>query len=152
MSDLMVLEDVIDAEWWRQLHVMAGSDGALLPYKERVPSWGTVKMRPDEMRLHHLKATWPAREPISLRVPLGVWPMVAWWIGDDRVSQAMIDGGEAFALAFGMDPGYAFIRRIPAKAHEFVEVGGITLVRADWVPEHFIAVARGGMQQFDKVW
>lgn len=152
MSDVVVLEDGIDASWWRKLHVMAGSGDALKPYLERVPGWATLHTEANELRIHHLRAAWPVREPVSISVRLGTWPMVAWWIGDDKASKAILDGAEAFALASGVDAQYAFLKQVPAKAEEFADVKGITLMRASWVPDGFIAIARGGMQIISKDW
>lgn len=152
MGDAIVLQDTLGADWWRKLDVMAGSEDALKPYMERVPSCATVHAEPDELRIHHLRAAWPVRELISLPVPLGFWFMVAWWIGDDKVSQAMDEAGNVFYEKYLVPPAYAFIKQIPAKADEFVEVNGITLIRANWVPDGFVAITRGGMQKLDKSW
>lgn len=147
MSGAIVLEHEIDRDWWRRLHVMANTEGELEPFRALIPTVGPGNVVVcKEAGAWHLRGYAPIRARIDLRVPLGIWPMVAWWVGEGKVSTAMVEGGAAFALAFGLDPVYAFIRQIPARAQEFVEVGGVTLVRADWVPENFIAVARGGMQ------
>lgn len=146
LNDAIVVEQCADAGWYIRLHVMANSLEALEPHRTVVPAWGSSYIVPDPMRIYHLRVYWPIRGPIYLTVPLGLWPMVAWWIGDDKVSKAIIDGTESFKLAFGLDPMFAFIRAIPARAQEFVEVHGVVLVQAEWVPYGFVAIARGGMQ------
>jgi hypothetical protein len=150
MSSAIVLENVVGLDWWRKLDVIANTEQDLEPFRKLVPAAkGTNLVVQKEAGAWHLHARAPMRGRIDLPVPLGIWPMVAWWIGDGKVSTAIIEGGAAFAVEFGLDPMAAFIKTIPAGAREFVEVHGITLIRADWVPDHFIAVARGGMQQLN---
>ena len=150
VNDAIVLERSLDKEWWFRMHVMAGKAVELEPYQAQVPAWGTVQVQADELQLLHLRAAWPVREGIRVTMPQGLWPVAAWWIGDLKVSQAILDAAVAYALAAGRDPEYAFIREIPARAEEFVDVHKITLVRAAWVPEGFVAVTSGGMQPTPK--
>lgn len=151
MSQVMIVEDVIDRSWRRKLHAMANSQDALEACRASIPTdaKGTSVQVAKEAGSWHLRAAWPLRARIDLPIPLGVWPMMAWWFGDGKVSTAMIEGGLAFAVEFGLDPMFAYIKQIPPKAQEFVEVGGVVLIRADWVPDFFIAIARGGMQQLN---
>jgi hypothetical protein len=149
----MVAEDEIDAKWIHRVKVMAGKVKDLDQFS--VPEHAALKRYEDEIHLHHLEASWPARELV--RVPVmeaaGAYLLVvAWWIGDGKVSAAMVEAGAVLALAFGKDPSYAFIRSIPAGAEEFVEVKGICLVQANWVPDGFIAVTSGGMTRGLKGW
>lgn len=150
MSGAIVLENVIDRDWWHKVDVLANTEKELEPFRAWVPQVDIANVNVcKEAGAWHLRAYWPLRERIDLPEPLGVWPMIAWWVGEGKVSTAMIEAGKAFATEFGLDPMYAFIRQLPAKAQEFVEVNGITLIRADWVPDHFIAVVRGGMLQLN---
>jgi hypothetical protein len=143
MSEVMVLENTLDAGWQRKVRLMAGKAEALDDYQ--VPAHATVKRFEDDIHLHHLEASWSARELI--RVPMGAatWQVVAWWIGTDKVSASMLEAGLVFALAFGVDPACAMIRSLPKGVEEFVEVKGIALVQAGWVPQGFLAVTSGGM-------
>jgi hypothetical protein len=67
-----------------------------------------------------------------------------------KVSKVIIEAGETFALSTGLDPQFAWIRVIPAGAQEFVEVRGMTLIQADWVPAGQVAVGRGGIETVDE--
>lgn len=67
-----------------------------------------------------------------------------------KAAPVIIQAGEQFALEMGMNAEVAFMREMPAGAEEFVEVAGMTLVRAAWVPEGKVAVTRGGMQVIDE--
>ena len=150
MGNAVVVEDRIDAEWWRRIHVMANAEGDLASVRDGVPVDGpnvTMRVQHDG-GCWHLRAWWPVRGQINLQTPVGVWPMVGWFVGhDSRVSQAIFDAGVAFALAFDRHPMYAFVQEIPARVEEFMDVYGLCLVRGEWVPAGFVAAACGAMQE-----
>ena len=88
----------------------------------------------DELNLHHLDASWPLREVVSLASPEhagAYWTLAAWWIGNQRVGTAMAEAGKAFELAARVCPQVVLIKRIPENIQEWVEVNGISLVQAD---------------------
>lgn len=149
MSGVVVLENTAGADWVWRLHVMAERSEALEGHKTNVPSHAEIRCYQDELRIHHFVATWPLRQVVRLRHPYftgtATWMVAVWWIGKDKVSQAINDAGLAFALACEIDPLVALIHRVPMQAEEFVEVHGITLVQADWVPEDFLVVTGRGM-------
>ena len=151
MSNVVVLENRVDADWVIHLHVMAAKDDDLHEWVDDHYPEHQFDMLIDELRMWHIRATWPARDLIEFQHVTGPkavvrWPLVAWSYSGQRVSEAMIEAGVKFALSTGHDPMYAFIRQIPAKAEEFVDVMSITLLQADWVPDGYLAVGRGGMQ------
>lgn len=147
MSDVMVLEDMINAAWVHQVKLMARDASAFDEYP--FPQHAALKKYEDNIHLYHLEATWPLRELVRLPIPAAgsnVYQLlVAWWIGDGTVRRSMLDAGMAFAVEFGADPQFAFIREIPMGAQEFMEVGGICLGQAEWVPVGFLVVTSGGM-------
>lgn len=67
----------------------------------------------------------------------------------ERVSETIIEAAAIFMNAAGQGDCYAFVRSIPAGAHEFAEVvcdgGVVVLVQAAWVPAGQVAVGRGGL-------
>lgn len=145
MSSAIVLESSVDRDWWCKLEVIANTQEDLAPFRAMVPAIEPGKVTVSkEAGAWHLRAYAPLRSRLDLQIPLGFWPIMAWWIGDSKVSTAMIDGGAAFALVFGVDPAFAFIKQIPPKATEFVEVKGITLIQESWVPDGYLAFVRGG--------
>lgn len=144
VSDVMILENALDGAWNHKLRLMAGKASALDGYP--VPAHATVKRYEDDLHLHRLDASWPARELVRVPVMGDAYRLVvAWWIGSDRLSQAMVAAGEEFAVTLGVNPNYAFMRSIPAVTQEFVEVKGICLVQCGWVPTGFVVVTAGGM-------
>jgi hypothetical protein len=85
---------------------------------------------------------------IEYPVPCGWWPMVAWALTPgERVSKAIGDAALEYAAKCGNEAHFAFIRTLPVGAMEFVEVAGVTLALADWVPVGFVVLARGGTQR-----
>ena len=148
MGDVTVLEDSVDAAWQRRVRWMAVTQAAFEDGPRQIPAQASVKIYQDNIRLWHLDASWPARELLRIPLPsLGAaeWTVMAWHIGTAKVGRAMLEAGEAWALLYGIDPPYAFIRNIPQGAEQFVELGGICLLSAEWVPEGFLAVGAGGM-------
>ncbi len=151
----IVLQDEIGQDWVRRLHVMADSAEALVAYQGQIPAHARTERRMDDLRLNHIQARWPLREVIRMQHPSfdgeffrsAHWTVAVWWIGPEKISWVMVEAGVAFALATGRKPQYALMRRIPTQAEEFVDVKGMTLVRADWVPEEFLVVTAGGMWQ-----
>jgi hypothetical protein len=93
-----------------------------------------------------IDGAWPAnmRELVDLELQEGAWPVVIWALKrGERVSRAIETAGEEYAALTGMAAEFAMIGSIPQGAEEFSEVGNMTLVRADWVKEGFIVIARG---------
>ena len=64
----------------------------------------------------------------------------------EKVSKVIIVAAEAFANEAGLDPEFAFVKVIPQGADELVEVRGMILLRADWLPDGQVAVGRSGME------
>ena len=151
MSNVVILKNDVDKDWNIHLHVMAAKLEDLQDWVDENYPGHPFELKIDDLRMWHIKATWPARDMIEYRHATSKntflsWPFVAWSYTGQRVSEAMVAAGEVFALATGLEPMFAFIREIPARASEFTEVKGICLMQADWVPNGFLAVGRGGMQ------
>jgi hypothetical protein len=90
------------------------------------------------------------RGMVDVAIPLGTWPVMAWALrAGERVSQSISEAAAAYGQANGMDAEYAFLQKMPSGAPEFVEIGNVTVLTADWVPVGFVALARGGTQIID---
>jgi hypothetical protein len=152
MSDVAVIENRLDAAWNVHFQAMAARRESLAAFVDQAYPLRSFAFEQDELRMWQVKARWPAQDFVEVQFAvtpfdLAHWPLVAWHVAPgQKVSAAMVDAGVAFALATGKDPMYAFTRAIPAQAGEGMEVQGIMLVQADWVPNGFLAVGRGGMQ------
>jgi hypothetical protein len=143
-----IVDDHIDRAWLRHLHILANLEKDLDGLE--LPAHARVKRYRDDLRIHHIEASYPLRQIIRLQHPdyrQATWTMAAWWFGKDKVIPAMLNAGVQYALETGQDPQVAFIRALPRGADEFVDVHGMSLVQADWVPDEFVAVTRGGTWQ-----
>lgn len=90
-------------------------------------------------------------ELTNLRFEISTWPLILAKIEPgQKVSRLIVDAGVDFAIQTGKQPEFAFVNQLPAGAEEFVDVKGITLVLAAWVPTGYVAVGRGATQDFDK--
>lgn len=142
-----ILEDRIDPQTWkRHMRLMAGKADDLKEFE--IPAHATLKRYVDDIRMHHLDASWALRQVIRMQHPdhaEALWTITPWWVGEQRLSQAMLDAGVAFALATGQDPQTAMVRRMPAGVEEFTEYKGMTLGLADWVLDGFVVVTAAGM-------
>jgi hypothetical protein len=47
----------------------------------------------------------------------------------------------------GRDPLFAFVQKMPAGVVEGVDVKGVMLIQADWVPMNFVVLDCGGMEK-----
>jgi hypothetical protein len=143
----VVLSDEIGADWVRRAHWMAENRKILDDVA--IPAHAKRKIYSGDLRLQHLEAQWQLREATVIPDQVGkvtaYWHVVIWWIGETRVSQAMREAAEVFAIEKNVDPTIALIRSIPPKATEFVEVDGVALVQAGWVLPGFLVVTTGGM-------
>jgi hypothetical protein len=150
MSEI-VLEDSLDRQGIHRLHVMS-SNPIRAFWRDWVPEHASARREwQDELHLYHLQATWQAQEvvrwtfqtqPVLMQREVVLWAIEA----GQKISQAMVAAAECYALHLGRDPQYAFIRRMPAVAEE-VEVKGVMLVEAEWMPENFILLDCGGAQK-----
>ena len=97
--------------------------------------------------------SWQAglRDMVDVPTELGLWPVLAWGlIPGERVSTAIQAAAQAFAERNRIDAIFAFMCTIPDGAEEFIELGKVTLIQADWVPANFVVLARGGMQKINR--
>ena len=148
MNNLRVLTDLVGGDWVRRVHWMADRPEAIEQRRAELPDYAQVRRYKDSLHLEHLEASFPARGVFRMPIPgemRGEWTLAVWWIGKQRVSQAMQEAGVQFALVTGREPRYALIGQIPPRAEEFVEAHGITLIQAHWVPVGFLVVTAGGM-------
>lgn len=178
MNDEMVIENSLSAEGVRRVHVMAAMDLTPRPpsLEERgsvagieIAEWAEVRAWEDEIRLHHLTATWRAREAVMLDFSLwgdGEREAVMWAVdptpgpspfasaanGEGRkpkISEAAVEAALAFYAAFGYWPSAAWVRRWPKGLTEekafipITEDCGMDLFAVSWAAEGFVVVGGG---------
>jgi hypothetical protein len=150
MKPEIVVEDSVSREGLRRLHIMGAAPVEAEAWREKgyIPREMVFleEKRWEEVRLHHWQVTWQARELVAWTFcenPLVRRMVVLWHIGAGKVSKAILDGAVAYAIGLGRDPLFAYLRVIPAGASEEMEVRGIMLVQADWVPDEFVMLDGG---------
>lgn len=154
MAGEVVVENSIDLQGVRTVHLMAPQpmSTGLAEQLSGGQEPSAVDVWEDAVHLHHLKVSWRSRGFVELVTRHGPhegrWRVMLYeLVKGKRVRDALAVATEAYALECGVDPDYAFIRRIPKGADDGVEIGRVFLFEADWVPEGFIALARGDEQK-----
>lgn len=73
----------------------------------------------------------------------------------EKIARVMLELAEQFALAYGVDPEFAYLRTLPPNVQEGLEYHGIMLIQHDSIPAGWLAIARGGMSSINleqKTW
>lgn len=143
MGDEIMVENSLSADGLRRLHVM-GNHPPGDSWLDHVPDGmkGNEK-RVCEAGTHHLVVEWMAREMVIVGEGLRV---MLWALDAGKVTPQIIQAGEAYALASGIDPQWAFVPELPVGAEEFVEVQipgtpcQVMVILAGWVPVGFVAI------------
>lgn len=177
MADEIVIQNDLNPEGMRRVHLMAQVRLLPLatPYSECgndgiqvagifVPSWADIKEREDEIRLHHLEATWRAQgDLVEFRVNFSCvtecplchgygcsWRRLValWCLGTgERISQAVEKAAVQYVLGIGQDPLFAWVRTLPKGVGWGTPVligsSEILLFEAEWMPGRAVAVGRG---------
>ena len=94
---------------------------------------------------------WPADMDLGLALVDFEHSLGIYWLArvlpGQKVSTAIRDAAHGFTTATNAEAQYAFVRSIPGGAEEFMELDGVVLVQAGWVPARCVAIGRGGMEQ-----
>lgn len=130
-----VLEDLITLDGARRLKVVSDRRLTDLSVPDYAKDCKNVRTWQDaDLGLHYLEMTYPYRGPAE--VLLECWPkkrrMVIWALLGQRVSRAMQEAAIMYASTFARWPGYAFIRKLPRKVENGVEVDGVMLLQTEW--------------------
>jgi hypothetical protein len=154
MSDVAVIRNEIGRDWMHHLHVASPDVDLLGDWMAQIPGNATVDQYV-ELRIHHLKAQWTIRGAVRMMHGYRhdvLLPLAIWWIGQDRISKLIPDAVCAFRQQFSWEPTVAFLRHLPAKATDLMDVHGVTLTTAEWVADGYLAVAGGGWKKTTTQW
>lgn len=151
-AEIKVIQDSVDAEWMRTLHVM--SLGPLDEHKILRDNYvrdGELQLYVDELKLHHLVVRWPIAEAVRGFL-IGAreieWPVMVWALRKgDRVSAQIKLAAQAHWDTFAKWPEYAWMRKLPTGTEDGMEVSmthcQVMLITADWVPSRCMVVGSG---------
>jgi len=157
MKDLIIVENYVDPQCIRHLHLMSNFFIALPPGSlER----GVLKQ---ETGVWHYRAEYPYRGVLDIACVgsekkfrrLVVWsltpPLPPPHLGTNgegkyTIRNALSQAHTFFWSTFRFQPGYAFMRRLPAAAREAndQDVEGMVLLEATWMLEKCVAVGGKG--------
>ena len=93
--------------------------------------------------LHSLEVRWPVFGPVDVlyfgpkRFRRFVFVHYSY---AERVSECLSQAVEIFLMGCHFLPGFAFVRKLPAGTPDCMEIDYVTLVQAEWMPEHCVAI------------
>jgi hypothetical protein len=151
MNEIIEVENYVDAQGVRRLHLMCNAeirvDDLEPPYL--LPDGVNAEVK-REAGAWHLRAEWRAREAFAGTMrgsDRREWQVVLWALEKgDRIGAATQEATVLFRRAFGRHPQFAAVRRFPQGVDDLAEIeidGGrrmLPLVESADVPERFVMV------------
>ncbi len=142
MDELIVLEDVLNPDGMRRLHLMSNVPIDAEQVRERFGGeWEPTLSR--EGGVYYLQASWRhsgvmlmACEGWPKPKPMALLPLVK----GKRISETVTEAAIMFLGQFGEWPEYAFVRKLPTGIEGGREVDGMLVFEADWMPEFYAGV------------
>ncbi len=142
MNDLIVVENYVDSQCVRHLHLMSNF------FINRPTACSEQGVLKQEAGVWHYWATYPYCGVLDIACVgnekkfrrLVVWSLD----GYGSVREALGQAQAYFWTLFKFRPGYAFMRKLPAAAENAQDVDGMVLLEANWMLEKSVAV--GGRQ------
>jgi hypothetical protein len=144
-DEVIILENIINADGLRRVHLMSNIQFELSQIKEQFGGeWEPVVTR--EVGVYHLRGEWK-HEGMTLMSCEG-WPQPKRMAllplqPGVRISETITKAAFVFLADAQLWPGYGFVRRLPKGIHNGVEVDGILVFESEWMPEKFVAVCAG---------
>lgn len=142
MGEVIAVEDYIDDQFVRRVHLMSNTDGFEYPLPEGVEAKVTK-----EAGIYHLRAEWAVREAFA-GVMIGSdrfdHHVVLWSFDGERVSKCIRDAAREFGRVFSRQAQFAAVRSYPESMGLDVDVevdgGAVVLVVSADVPRGFVMV------------
>ena len=139
---MIVIENVIEQDGWRRLHMMANS-----PIKLKIPADAQVEKTMDA-GVHHLIMREPVRSVVDFYLeglPMGFRRLVLWSLhGYSNAKEAIFDASKEFDRLFGSMPLYGFMKKLPNGVENGQEIGSLNLFEAEWMVSKCVAVGFKG--------
>lgn len=143
MDDVIVLENVLDDDGFRIVHLMANK-AMDVDYLQPYDAPDTTKFEvTKEAGVYHLRAKWMICGPVVIHAE--GWPMpkkfMVWHLSlADTVKMALYEANRKYEDVFLERAEYAFIRKLPRGVENGVEVGNLVLFEAEWMVRKCVAV------------
>ncbi len=135
-NDVVIVENYVDHQCIRHLHLMANSSIAL-PFLEK----GIITQ---ETGAWHLRVEYPYRGVLDVEAACkhGKFRrLVVWSLEGCGSVRAAIDQAEVyFWTLFRFRPAYGFMKRLPNGAENGQDLDGLILLEADWMLGKCVAV------------
>ena len=138
LSDVMVIENYVDAQCRRHLHLMSNY------FVDRPSASAEGGVLKNESGVWHYRAVYPYRGILDVACVenekkfrrLVVWSLD----GCGSVREAICEAECYFWATFKFRPGYVFMRWLPSAAENAQDLDGLVLLEADWMMERCVAV------------
>lgn len=140
LNDVIVVENYVDHQCMRHLHLMCNSRDSLL-FAQRMGG-GEIKQGNG---IHYYVAKYPYRGVLDMAVAVSDHKhfrrLVVWNLdGYSSMRKAIQDASTHFWTSFKFKPGYIFIKKLPKGIEHAQEYEEMILLEADWMPSKCIAV------------
>lgn len=140
MDEVIVVEDRVDAQCVRHVHLMSNIElpcsSVPFPFER-----GSVTR---EAGVWHYRAEYPYRGALDVACINGgknFRRLVVWNLeGYELIKLALYDAWNEYLRLFYGAAQYAFIKKLPANVPNGYEVGGMVLLEAEWMMERAVAV------------
>lgn len=144
MDEVIVIEDRVDVQCVRHVHLMSNIE---LPCN-RIPFPRERGFMTREAGVWHYRAEYPYRGALDVACinnGTNYRRLVVWSLdGYDLIKPALHDAWHEYLRLFHGAPQFAFVRQLPAVVQNGYEVGGMTLIEAEWMLEKAVAVGCKG--------
>jgi len=147
MDDVIVVEDRVDGQCVRHVHLMSNAPTPLSANTLTSPHLSLAGVNGGrwerEAGVWHLRMEYPYRGVLDFDCE--GWEkfrrLVVWNLdGCGSVREAISQAEELFWMTFKFRPGYAFVRKLARGAENGMDLDGLVLVEAEWMLERCVAV------------
>src|SRR3990172_6213810 len=125
---------------------------AVWQWERGLPAMALERLRLDEqcdeaLGLYSAELRWPVFEPIDV---INFGPrrfrrlMMVSYVYAARVSECIGLAAESFFAGTHFRPRFAFVRELPKGAEDGMEIDGVMLMEAEWMPSRCVAVGGRG--------
>ena len=145
MSDVIVVENRVDMQCMRHLHLMSNLEFG----RNILRTYGAPNgIATQEIGVWHFRAVYPYRGALDIAC-VGIEKkfrrLVVWSLQDyASVQVALRDARQEYCRLFGGEPQYAFMSKLPGGIESGHEFGEMTLLQAEWMLERCVAVGGRG--------